>query len=260
MNDKPKGEIVTAAVIIIGDEILSGRTKDKNLGYLTEELTKLGIRVQEARIVPDELDEIAAAVNACRGRYDYVFTTGGIGPTHDDITVDSIAAAFGVPAGHNAQAVEILRRHTSQTGMQLNEARMRMARTPEGAVLIENPVSKAPGWRVENVYVMAGIPVIAQAMFESLKHELVGGAPVKSVAIMAYLGEGTIATGLGRIQDEFPDVAIGSYPFHRNGRYGATLVCRATDENALEAAADAIRGMVLDLGGEPLEAPADSDS
>ena len=260
MTTRPKGEIVTAAVIVIGDEILSGRTKDKNLGYLSGELTKLGIRVQEARVVPDEMDEIVAAVNACRARYDYVFTTGGIGPTHDDITVDSIAAAFDLPAGHNPEAVEILQRHTSQTGMALNEARLRMARTPEGAVLIENPVSKAPGFRVENVYVMAGIPVIAEAMFESLKHELVGGAPVKSVAIMAYLGEGTIATGLGRIQAEFPAVAIGSYPFHRNGRYGATLVCRATDTNALEFAAEAIRGLVRDLGGEPLEAPADSDS
>ena len=252
-------KVVTAAVLVIGDEILSGRTKDKNLGFLAEQLTELGIQLREARVLPDIEAEIADAVNHCRAKYDYVFTTGGIGPTHDDITADSVGAAFGLPVTPHPEAVALLTRHYQETGAEFNSARMRMARTPEGASLVENPISKAPGFRVENVYVMAGIPVIAEAMFMSLKHELVGGDPVLSRSLRAYLPEGTLAEGLGAIQQRFADVAVGSYPFHRDGRYGAALVCRSTDRDRLDACYQAIAEMVVALGGEPIEISGDDD-
>jgi len=252
-------KIVTAAVLVIGNEILSGRTKDKNLGYIAEQLTELGIQVLEARVVADIEDEIVAAVNALRAKYDYVFTTGGIGPTHDDITADCVAKAFGLPIGPNPKAVAMMEAHYQRTGADFNEARRRMSRTPEGATLVENPISTAPGFRVENVYVMAGIPQIAQAMFQSLKHELIGGDPMLSVAITAYIGEGTLAPGLGQIQANHPDVDIGSYPFHRDGTYGATLVCRSSDTGALQQVGDAVRALIRELGAEPLEKDMGSD-
>ncbi len=249
--ESPK--VVTAAVLVIGNEILSGRTKDKNLGYLAENLTDLGIQVREARVVPDIPEEIIDAVNTMRAKFDYVFTTGGIGPTHDDITADCVAEAFGLPIGPNPKAVAMMEARYKRTGMAFNEARRRMSRTPEGAALVENPISTAPGFRVENVYVLAGIPQIAQAMFQSLKHELIGGDPVLSVAITAYIGEGMLAPGLGQIQQNHPDVDVGSYPFHRDGTFGATLICRSTDIASLQVVGDAIRALILDLGGDPIE-------
>ncbi len=254
----PQGpKTFTAAVIIIGDEILSGRTKDENLGFLAEALNDAGIQLREARMVADVEEEIVAAVNSLRKRFDYVFTTGGIGPTHDDITADSVGAAFGLPVDHHPEAVAILEAHYAHTGAELNQARMRMARTPKGASLVENPVSKAPGFRVENVYVLAGIPSVCQAMFHSLKHELVGGDPVRSVAIAVHLAEGTLAKGLTALQEKYPEVGLGSYPFYRDGRFGSSIVARSQVAESLAAAAEEIRQLMRDLGGEPIEESAE---
>jgi molybdenum cofactor synthesis domain-containing protein len=238
----------TAAVLIIGNEILSGRTQDANLGYLGRELAKLGIRIVEARVVPDIEDEIVRAVNELRAKATYVFTTGGIGPTHDDITSQSIAKAFGVPWTLHPEAHRILLDHYGPE--KLNAARLRMAHTPEGASLIDNPVSKAPGVRIGNVYILAGIPAIAQAMFQSLKHELSGGPPLLSVTVTAYAAEGVVATGLEAIQKRHPSLDIGSYPFQQQGRFGTQLVVRGTDAAELAQARDEITGLVKDLGQE----------
>ncbi|WP_299391198.1 molybdopterin-binding protein [Pelagibius sp.] len=239
-------EKVTACLLIIGNEILSGRTKDKNLAFLGEELNHLGIRLMEARVIPDVEDVIVATVNDVRQRFDYVFTTGGIGPTHDDITADCVAKAFGLPLIVNQEARAILEAHYEKG--QLNAARLRMARTPEGAQLIENPVSQAPGFQVGNVFVMAGIPVIMQAMFQSLRHRLAGGEPLLSLTVSVDLGEGVLAAGLGAVQERFPDVELGSYPFNRNGTFGVRLVLRSTDAQRLKAAAQAVDELILELG------------
>ena len=251
MPDKSK--IVTAAAVIIGNEILSGRTKDQNLGFLAEALNDVGVQLCESRVVRDVEAEIVDAVNGVRAKFDYVFTTGGIGPTHDDITADSIGAAFSLPVDYHPEAVKILKAHYVHTGAELNQARMRMARTPMGASLVENPISKAPGFRVENVYVLAGIPAICQAMFHSLKHELVGGDPVRSVAISVYLGEGTLAKGLTALQEKYLNVDLGSYPFYREGRIGTSIVARSQAQNQLDAAADEIRQMMREVDGEPID-------
>jgi len=252
MPENKQGEkIVTAAVLIIGNEILSGRTKDVNLGYLAEELTRLGIRLREARVIADVDGEIVAAVNDCRARYDYVFTTGGIGPTHDDITSASVARAFGVPLVLDGRARAMLERNYPPGG--LNEARLRMAHVPRGAALIDNPVSAAPGFRMGNVFVMAGVPSIMRAMFDGVKHKLVGGRPMLSLTVSAFLGEGIIAAGLGALQQRHPDLDIGSYPFFRQGRFGASFVLRGTEQARLDAAAKELRGLIRDLGAEPIE-------
>ncbi|MDP6022345.1 MAG: molybdopterin-binding protein [Alphaproteobacteria bacterium] len=251
MSYSPK--TVTAAVIIIGDEILSGRTKDQNLAFLAEALNEAGVQLRECRVVADVEAEIVAAVNALRVSNDYVFTTGGIGPTHDDITADSIGAAFGLAVDFNPEAVAILEAHYAHTGAELNQARMRMARTPVDAALVENPVSKAPGFRVENVYAMAGIPSVCQAMFHSMKHELIGGDPVRSISISVHLAEGTLANGLSALQDKYPDVGLGSYPFYHDGRFGASIVARSQLPERLAAAADEVRQLMRDLSGEPIE-------
>ncbi len=243
--------VVDAAVLVIGNEILSGRTRDVNLAYLAGELTRLGIRLREARVVADVPDDIVEAVNACRARRDYVFTTGGIGPTHDDITAECIARAFGVPLIRNAEAVTRLERHYEPG--KLNESRLRMANTPEGAVLIDNPVSAAPGFQIGNVFVLAGVPSIMQAMFEGLKHRLVGGAPVLSRTVSAHVGEGTIAEGLGALQQRHADLEIGSYPYYRQGRYGASFVLRGTEPARIEAAAEELRALIRALGAEPTD-------
>jgi len=243
--------IVTAAVLIIGNEILSGRTKDVNLGYLAEELTKIGVRLREARVVPDLEEEIVAAVNECRARYDYVFTTGGIGPTHDDITSGSVAKAFGVPLILDERARAILARNYPPGG--LNEARLRMAHVPQGASLIDNPVSAAPGFRMGNVFVMAGVPSIMRAMFDGLKGSLNGGQPVLSLTVSGFLGEGIIAAGLGALQQRYADLDIGSYPFFRLGRYGASFVLRGTEQGRLDSAAIELRRLIRELGAEPIE-------
>jgi molybdenum cofactor synthesis domain-containing protein len=244
-------KIVTAAVLVIGNEILSGRTKDVNLGYLAEELTKLGVRLREARVIADVESDIVAAVNDCRARYDYVFTTGGIGPTHDDITSASVARAFGVPLMLDERARALLARNYPPGG--LNEARLRMAHVPQGASLIENPVSAAPGFRMANVFVMAGVPAIMRAMFDGLKHTLVGGKPMISLTVSAFLAEGIIAAGLGALQQRYPDLDIGSYPFFRQGRYGASFVMRGTEQARLDAAAMELIALVRELDAEPIE-------
>jgi molybdenum cofactor synthesis domain-containing protein len=243
--------IVTAAVLIIGNEILSGRTRDVNLAYLAAGLTQLGIRLREARVVADVEADVIRAVNECRARYDYVFTTGGIGPTHDDITAECVAKAFGLKLIRNPEAVARLERHY-EPGM-LNEARLRMANTPEGAVLIDNPVSTAPGFQIGNVFVLAGVPSIMQAMFDGLKSRLVGGAPVLSRTVSAFVGEGTIAVGLGELQQRYRDLDIGSYPFFRHGKYGASFVLRGTEPARIEHAAAELRTLITSLGADPIE-------
>jgi molybdenum cofactor synthesis domain-containing protein len=231
MTDAP-----TAAVLLIGDEVLSGRTKDKNLGFIADYLTSLGIDLKEARVVSDQEDAIVEAVNALRSRYSYVFTTGGIGPTHDDITADAIAKAFGVNISHHPEAVEILTTYFKTIGREPNEARMRMARTPEGAALIYNSVSKAPGFWMENVYVMAGVPKVMNAMMDELAPGLVHGAPMLSRTIQFLGGEGDIAKPLKEVQDRFPGVTIGSYPFETPDGFATNLVMRSRDPNLLDRA------------------------
>ena len=242
---------VTAAILVIGDEILSGRTKDKNIGYIAEYCTAIGIDVKEVRVVPDEEDEIIPALNTLRAKYGYVFTTGGIGPTHDDITTAAIARAFGVEQYRDQKTVDLFLQHYKPED--LNEQRLKMCDFPVGATLIENSISRAPGYQVENVFVLAGVPVIMQAMFQALKDRVSGGEPVKSRTIVAHMGEGDLAKGLGDVQDAHSDVEIGSYPFFRKGVMGSALVLRSADEEALTAAAQAVWELVEGLGVEPFE-------
>ena len=238
--------VVTAAVLVIGDEILSGRTKDKNVGYLADCLTEIGIDLKEVRIVPDEEPEIVAAVNALRGRYTYVFTTGGIGPTHDDITAESVAKAFGVAIDYHPRAVEIMRARVAQTGGVMNEARMRMTRMPIGAALVLNKVSAAPGFWIGNVIVMAGIPAVMQAMFEYVVPQLKTGSKMLSDSIRADCREGDIGTELGVIAKKFSDVVIGSYPFVDENNYAnASVVVRSRDAQRLAAAKAAVEAMLV---------------
>lgn len=227
---------VTAAMIVIGDEILSGRTKDRNIGHLAEIMTAIGIELREVRIVADDQNDIAGAVNAVRARYDYVFTTGGIGPTHDDITADAIAYAFGVPCDYDARAYAMLDAHYAQRGIDFTEARKRMARMPVGAELIDNPVSMAPGFRIGNVHVMAGVPAIFQAMLDNVVPTLRTGARLLSETVHCPYGEGTIGDALTEIQKRHPDTIIGSYPKYSDGKFWTELVVRSRDAGALEAA------------------------
>lgn len=241
----------TAAIVIIGDEILSGRTKDANLPWLAERLGSLGIPVVEARVVSDRTEAIVDAVNTLRGEHTYVFTSGGIGPTHDDITTEAVAAAFGVPVVRSPEAQALLEGHYEPG--KLNAARLRMADVPEGACLVENPVSKAPGYRMDNVFVFAGIPRILQAMFDGIAPTLTGGAPLQTRAVSCAVGEGDLSAGLGAIQADFPDLSLGSYPFVRGGRFGSSVVIRGTDTARLDAARDAVHAMVAGLGGAPVD-------
>ena len=229
-------DVVTSALLVIGDEILSGRTKDKNIGFLADHLTAIGIQLKEVRIVPDEEPDIVAGLDALRGRWDYVFTTGGIGPTHDDITADAIAKAFGVGIDVDPRAVAIMRPHYESRGLEFTPSRMRMARIPEGAELIDNPVSKAPGFMLGNVIVMAGVPNIMQAMLLAVTPRLRTGKKMLSAALTVRRPESEIAEMFGRVQSEFPDVPMGSYPFSDDKGYGANLVLRALDEGRLNAA------------------------
>ena len=250
---------VTACLLIIGNEILSGRTQDANLAYLAKGLNEVGVRLREARVIPDVPETIIETVNAVRAKYDYVFTTGGIGPTHDDITAECVARAFGLPLVLDLEARHRLEvRYKAMGGqMELNEARLRMAHVPQGATLIDNPVSAAPGFQIGNVFVMAGVPVIAQAMFDSVKHRLVGGAKVLARSVNCRLAEGTIAKDLGEIQAAYPNVDIGSYPFwSRGGGFGVSLVLRGTDAQELSRATEDVAAMITRLGGEPIEGDA----
>ena len=242
--------IPTAAVLLIGDEILSGRTKDKNLGFIADYLAVMGIDLKEARVVADAEADIIAAVNALRARYTYVFTTGGIGPTHDDITADSVAKAFGVAIDHDPKALDILLAYFTEIGREPNEARMRMARIPKGAVLIENPVSKAPGFQMENVFVMAGVPRIMQAMIDEISPRLAKGVVMLSRGVEFLGGEGDIAKPLSEIQDRFPAVIIGSYPFQAPDGFATNLVLRSRDGLALEQAHDAVQALAAALTGQ----------
>jgi molybdenum cofactor synthesis domain-containing protein len=244
-DKRPQGDIVTAAVLVIGDEILSGRTKDKNIGYIAEYLTGLGIDLKEVRVVPDEEKEIVDALNALRHRYTYVFTTGGIGPTHDDITADSVAKAFGVPISHHPRAVELIAARAKERGLELNEARLRMARIPEGAELVENKVSGAPGFRIGNVIVMAGVPSIMQSMLDVAAAGLRTGAKIESVSVRADLKEGDIGTELGAVAREHPGVMIGSYPFF-DEKLGpnTNVVIRSRDPELLAKAREAVQAML----------------
>ena len=234
----------TAAMLVIGDEILSGRTRDANMHHLAQALTGHGIRLQELRVVPDEHDRIVTALNDLRGAHDHVFTSGGIGPTHDDITADAVAAAFGMPIDVRADARAILEAHYQRTGLELNEARLRMARIPEGATLIDNPVSAAPGFSLGNVHVMAGVPAIFQAMVASVLPGLAGGAPLLSQSLGIDRGEGEIAAALGELAARFPDLSFGSYPWVRNGAYGTQIVIRGADGGRLDAAMVELNAMV----------------
>jgi molybdenum cofactor synthesis domain-containing protein len=237
--------IVSAAVVIIGNEILSGRTQDSNLRDIATTLGQWGIRVLEARVVRDVEEAIISAVNELRSRYDYVFTTGGLGPTHDDITTACIAKAFGVPVVEHPKIAAMIR--SREAPPDVMAARLRMALVPEGAELIENEVS-LPGYFIGNVYVLAGIPNVMRSMLASLRTQLSGGAPVQSRSIVAYSGESRVADGLARIQAAHSDVDIGSYPFMRNGEPGTTLVARGTDAGTLESVITEIEQMLDSVG------------
>lgn len=240
-----ENDISTAAILVIGDEILSGRTKDKNIGYIADRLTEVGIDLKEVRIVSDEQPDIVAALNALRARYTYVFTTGGIGPTHDDITADSVAAAFGVSINVDERAVAVMLERYERSD--LTEARLRMARIPDGAELIANPVSKAPGFNIGNVFVMAGVPSIMQAMMDDVVPRLKGGQTMHSETVEAGMGEGAVAKPLGALQDKFPDVSIGSYPYQRDGKFQTSLVLRSRDAARLQQAAEQLKVILADL-------------
>ena len=225
----------TAAMLVIGDEILSGRTRDANMYHLAGQLTAIGIDLKEVRVVSDDAPAIVAAVKALSGTYTHVFTSGGIGPTHDDITADCIAAAFGKTIDVRADAAALLSAHYASTGKEFNAARQRMARIPADAILIENPVSVAPGFTLENVHVMAGVPSVFTAMVASVLPNLTGGAPLLSQSLRVVRGEGDIAGPLGEFAARHPALSVGSYPFQDNGVYGANLVVRGQDKAALNA-------------------------
>ncbi|HSF95759.1 MAG TPA: molybdopterin-binding protein [Thermohalobaculum sp.] len=242
----------TAAMLVIGDEILSGRTREANAHNLAGVMTEMGIRLAEIRVVPDDADTIVAAVNAMRGQVDYLFTSGGIGPTHDDITADCVAAAFGVPIDVRADALAIMQAYYASTGRELNAARLRMCRIPKGAVLIDNPLSAAPGFILGNVYVMAGVPSIFQVMLEGLRPTLKGGPPILSHSFRVEAPEGDLAGPLGVVAKAYPDVAMGSYPFMGPG---ATLILRSAEAPRLAEAADALRAALDRLSVPYQETP-----
>src|SRR6478736_9385223 len=249
-NTGAKGDVITAAILVIGDEILSGRTKDKNIGYIAEYLTNIGIDMREVRVVPDEEGPIVEALNALRHRYTYVFTTGGIGPTHDDITADCVAKAFGVPIDVDPRALAILQERLRATGAEMNEARLRMTRIPKGADLVINKVSGAPGIWIGNVIVMAGVPTIMQAMLDEVAPKLKTGVRILSQTLRADAREGDIGTQLGEIAKANPDVSIGSYPFF-DPHHGpnTNVVLRARDAQKLATATRAVEDMLQRVRG-----------
>jgi molybdenum cofactor synthesis domain-containing protein len=244
---------VTAAVLVIGDEILSGRTKDANIGYIAEYLGKIGVDVREARVVPDVEEEIVAALDALRARYDYVVTTGGIGPTHDDITADAVARAFGVPIGEDPRIIARMMERYSPGD--LTPARRRMARVPAGAELVDNPISTAPGFRIGNVFVLAGVPSIMQAMLDDAVRSMKTGAVMAVETIEAgSVPEGRYGDALRAIAEASPDVSIGSYPSFKDGRFMNQIVVRGKDAAAVAAARDAVEAMLAAMrsDGRPL--------
>ncbi len=247
----------TAALIIIGNEILSGRTQDANINFLASALGGIGIPLREVRVILDIEDEIVDAVNALRRAHTYVFTTGGIGPTHDDITAQSVAKAFGVALERHQPSVDKMEKHY---GNKLNAARLKMADLPEGAEPIETRATSAPGFFIGNVYVMAGVPSIARAMFDEVAPSLAHGVPVLSRFVEAHLGEGDLADALTELQDKYPDIDVGSYPFFRSGRIGLSVVAKGTDQAQIDAVIDGAAAAVRALGHEPsIDTPIDED-
>ncbi|WP_439815310.1 competence/damage-inducible protein A [Zavarzinia sp. CC-PAN008] len=242
---------VTACLIIIGNEILSGRTQDANLAHIARTLNGWGVRLMHARVIPDIEDTIVSTLNECRAAFDYVFTTGGIGPTHDDITADCVAKAFGVPLVEHPEAIAIL--ETYYPKGELTVARRRMARVPQGGDLVPNPVSKAPGFRIGNVFVLAGVPAIMRAQLHETREHISGGLPMVSRTVTAFVGESRVAVQLEELQDRYTDVEIGSYPFWKDGKLGTSLVFRGTDPARLEAGADELKAILRDLGTEPID-------
>ncbi len=242
--------MITACVIIIGNEILSGRTQEANLAVIAKELNELGVQVTEARVVPDVATTIINTVNEVRVKFDYVFTTGGIGPTHDDITADCIAEAFGLDMIMHPEAEAIIRQR--DVPEDIMRSRLRMARIPEGAILIKNEYGP-PGFQVENVFVLAGVPMVARAMLRDLPGKVKGDKPFRSITLGAYLGESQVAAGLAEIQSAIPQVDLGSYPFYKNERYGTNLVMRGTDREAMSVMADRVRQLIVDCGEQAVE-------
>ncbi len=244
---------ITACLIIIGNEILSGRTQDANLAIIGKKCDALGIRLNEARVIADTKAEIIHTVNTCRARFSYVFTTGGIGPTHDDITAAAIARAFDVELLRNQEAINALDRYYEPK--RLTEARLKMADIPAGARLIDNPVSGAPGFQLENVFVLPGVPAIMEAMFDGLANRLVGGDPIITDNVTTNLPESEIAADLGVLQEQYPDISMGSYPYFRKGKLGVNLVLRGTDATRMNAATAALSAVIVRLNGEVLSRP-----
>lgn len=242
--------IVTAAALAIGDELLSGRTRDKNIGHLANALTQQGIELKEVRIVSDDEAAIVEALNALRAKYTYVFTSGGIGPTHDDITADAIAKAFGVAIDHDPRAMAILEQHYDEIGLEFTTARKRMARIPEGADLIQNNVSKAPGFQIGNVFVMAGVPSVFQAMLESVLSTLEGGDKILSESVECSFGEGTIGDALAEIQKTSPETSIGSYPKFDGERFSTQIVVRSRNNAAIKTTMQSIVEMIDRLNSQ----------
>lgn len=257
MTDAPN-----AAICLIGDELLSGRTRDINVQTIARFLAPFGIAVKEVRIVPDEQDRIVEAVNALRSQFTYVFTTGGIGPTHDDITADAIAAAFGVGIGEHPEAVKLLEDRYAVMNTEFTPARRRMARVPDGASLITNPVSGAPGFQTENVFTLAGVPKIVEGMLGDVGHRLKGGAVVQSVTVRGSgLREGDLAEALGQLAEQYSTLSLGSYPWFRTvNDHGVALVARGTDRGALEAAASELAALIRAQGVEPEQFEGDPPS
>ena len=242
--------VVTACVLIIGDEILSGRTQDINLAFIAKELNEHGVQVRQARVIPDAEDVIVSTLNECRNAFDYVFTTGGIGPTHDDITADCVAKAFGRELYMHPEIEALLRQREAPP--EVMASRLRMAWVPQGAELIRNEFGPS-GFQVENVYVMAGIPQVMQSMLRAAVLGLSGAKPVRTRSVSAFVTESQLAKSLGELQNEFPEVAIGSYPFSRSGRFGTSLVVRGTDTKVLSSLVEKIASLVVSVGGELTE-------
>jgi molybdenum cofactor synthesis domain-containing protein len=245
------GTAPTACLVVIGNEVLSGRTQDANIKHIATRLGQLGIPLREVRIIPDDAAMIVGTINEVRARYDHVFTTGGIGPTHDDITSECVAAAFGVPWEPHSEAWARMER--AYKPGEFNAARQRMATMPRGATLIDNPISTAPGFTIGNVHVMAGVPVIMRAMLENLAPRLKGGPPIRSEAVhVARLGEGVLAQGLGEIQARYPGLEIGSYPYYRPSGNGVAVVAKGTNTERLKDAIDEVSRLMVRLGGTPV--------
>jgi len=241
---------VTAGIIIIGDEILSGRTKDLNINWIATELNQIGIRLIEARVIIDDKHTIVDVINEFRKKFTYVFSCGGIGPTHDDITTESVASAFNLQLEKNNEAMERLNLHYSNTKIEFNEARQKMAIIPKGATLIDNPVSAAPGFRIENVFVFAGVPRIMQGMFQSINDQLSGGEILNSVTVTSNIGEGLIAKSLEQIEKKYADLKIGSYPYFKPNGFGTSIVLRSINKRILKLASQEVLKSIENNGGK----------